>query len=432
MTYDSMSFDENKPIKLPADIEIYESNGTSIAYSCSINSWVVLSTVEEFFCFKLLMEGSSLADTINIAKKKGLPEKILQNVLAELIDKHYFSTNENTVNNLLNLNYSTITCNITDACNLRCITCFKSCENSREIEIDTQQWISILDQHASIGGKALRISGGEPLLKLEMVSSLIKFAKSHNYDTAILTNGTLLNATAVELLEESGIDRIQVSLDGPTEKSNDSVRGMGTFSKVMDALKLLSKTKIEVFVAMVPVPGYSDQAFFEYGEQFSKQLETQFNGRIFFNIAQGIIDGRNIKKSNAPLFIRKCGTIQDMMGENNSAAALDLWRFNPGQRTPTCGYACQLTVESDGLVKNCAIGENIGNVIDIGLEYVIAQLRNNAECHLVDDLEMCKKCALRNICGGPCRIDPQVCTREMRSLLVSRIAESNKFRYSLA
>ena len=66
-----------------------------------------------------------------------------------------------------------------------------------------------------MGGKKIRITGGEPLLRPNIEDLIEKLAGLPGLaDLSLTTNGSLLTRTRVRLLKDAGLNRITVSLDG--------------------------------------------------------------------------------------------------------------------------------------------------------------------------------------------------------------------------
>jgi uncharacterized protein len=123
----------------------------------------------------------------------------------------------------------TLTINVTQVCNLKCLYCaaggdgtYGQAQKKIEIEKVIPQ-LKKLFQTSQFGAR-LRVtfSGGEPLLYpegIEVISDyLLDEAKTHGIDLqlGIVTNGTLLNSSNLELLSRYKMD-ITVSLDGSPE-----------------------------------------------------------------------------------------------------------------------------------------------------------------------------------------------------------------------
>lgn len=118
---------------------------------------------------------------------------------------------------------------ITDRCNLRCSHCYhfaeKGDKNKEEISIDG--WKERFNMLYEQGIRMVMLMGGEPLLRRDVVmlaNEMFPFVE-------MITNGTMALPD-----KKSYRHRIFVSLDG-LEKTNDSVRGIGVFSKVTENIK---------------------------------------------------------------------------------------------------------------------------------------------------------------------------------------------------
>lgn len=68
--------------------------------------------------------------------------------------------------------------------------------------------------------------------------------QKNSIEVSITTNGTLLDEKIVSQIDALGLKTLTVSLDGGTDKSNDFIRGQGSFKQTMlglDNLKRLYK-----------------------------------------------------------------------------------------------------------------------------------------------------------------------------------------------
>lgn len=75
---------------------------------------------------------------------------------------------------------------------------------------------------------------GEPLLHPK-ISKLIEYAR-HNTDAQLYlsTNGSLLSGERAELIRQSGLDKLIISLDGATDSTYESIRRKGNYSQVVN------------------------------------------------------------------------------------------------------------------------------------------------------------------------------------------------------
>jgi len=131
---------------------------------------------------------------------------------------------------------------ITDSCNLRCRHCYIGETASKELSIE--QITEILKEFEDMQGLRLMITGGEPLLHNNF-DALNDLLPDFSIRKVLFTNGLLLGKA---LLRGLNVDEIQISIDG-LEKGHDSLRGTGTFSKAIGAVRLAKEIGFEVSVA---------------------------------------------------------------------------------------------------------------------------------------------------------------------------------------
>ena len=134
----------------------------------------------------------------------------------------------------------------------RCTSCCEMCtiwkrgqNHSVEEELTLHDWEIIIDELAEENILLFELFGGDSLLRKDLTIPLIKYIKKkiENAFIDLPTNCNLLDRNTAIQLVESGLDRIYVSLDGPTE-SHDKIRGSnGTFNSVQKALEYLVEAK---------------------------------------------------------------------------------------------------------------------------------------------------------------------------------------------
>ena len=146
---------------------------------------------------------------------------------------------------------------ITERCNLHCQHCYYDPKFLKN-ELEFSDLVKILEKFIKqikiwqLPKENVRISftGGEPFVKKEFFELLQKCYENQDlFFYGILTNGTLLNRENIKKIKDLKISYVQVSLEG-MEKINDSIRGKGTFNKIIKALILLKKEKIPTSISM--------------------------------------------------------------------------------------------------------------------------------------------------------------------------------------
>lgn len=135
---------------------------------------------------------------------------------------------------------------LTNRCNMGCPYCFLG-EHPEGIlpDLPTDVVKEAIKKLWEGGAKMLNYSGGEPLLRDDIVE-LIRYGHELGLTTILSTNGILLLPELVSKLE-GYLTWICLSLDGPNPEINDSVRGRtGHFDECLERLRLLEKTNINL------------------------------------------------------------------------------------------------------------------------------------------------------------------------------------------
>lgn len=135
-------------------------------------------------------------------------------------------------------------------CNLACTYCFEGgMKGGRYMSAGTAGLLAELVErdHIARGKKvALTFYGGEPLMSLDLITSLSErlqgaaAAQGVEYSFTLVTNGTLLTGKTVAELVPLGLTGAKVTLDGPRE-IHDSFRpfvsGKGSYDTIVGNLK---------------------------------------------------------------------------------------------------------------------------------------------------------------------------------------------------
>lgn len=136
---------------------------------------------------------------------------------------------------------------ITNLCNLRCQHCYQD-DFSRENDLDWTGLKRVADNLLTTIKEwdqtaCIHLTGGEPLLKPELFPLLEYLDQNPLIDElGLITNGLLFDQEVVEKLSViPKLKKINISLDGADEETNDSIRGERTFERVIKKIPLIKK-----------------------------------------------------------------------------------------------------------------------------------------------------------------------------------------------
>lgn len=152
---------------------------------------------------------------------------------------------------------------VTYRCNYNCVFCglpqrAKENLNAGLKELTTEELKGVIDDFAEIGTTGIGFTGGEPLIRSD-ICELIAYTRKKGLFTHLSHNGFFVaKRRAAEAILDSGLDAIDISLDGPNSQTHDWSRGTpGAFEKVVVGIKNLVslrkkyKSEIEVKVTCV-------------------------------------------------------------------------------------------------------------------------------------------------------------------------------------
>ena len=129
---------------------------------------------------------------------------------------------------------------ITNKCNLDCLYCYnKSNYFSSQKELtDTKLYLIAKKIIKEINPVVLSLSGGEPLLKKNLLYKILKLATKNDIETWLTTNALLLDEITATNLKKYGLKKIFTNIDSIIPETHDRLRGKkGAFVRSLNNLE---------------------------------------------------------------------------------------------------------------------------------------------------------------------------------------------------
>lgn len=151
---------------------------------------------------------------------------------------------------------------ITDRCNFRCVYCmpedgFPATPKVEHLTFD--EIVRLVRIAASLGMKKIRLTGGEPLLRNDVVEMVRLIAATPGIeDLSLTTNGHLLAEKAVDLAK-AGLTRVNVSLDTLNPERFVEIARRGSLAKVLEGIEVAQRVGISpIKINAVAMKGVND------------------------------------------------------------------------------------------------------------------------------------------------------------------------------
>ncbi|MGH7949377.1 MAG: GTP 3',8-cyclase MoaA [Candidatus Binataceae bacterium] len=124
---------------------------------------------------------------------------------------------------------------VIDRCNLRCVYCMPL-EGLRFLpnsELLTAEEIELVVRAAiGVGFRKFRLTGGEPLLRLDIVEIVERLARVPGIGALALTTNGLLMPELAGPLKNAGLDRVNIHLDSLDPETVERQMRWGTFDRI--------------------------------------------------------------------------------------------------------------------------------------------------------------------------------------------------------
>jgi cyclic pyranopterin phosphate synthase len=136
---------------------------------------------------------------------------------------------------------------VTDRCDFRCVYCM-----DEEMEFLPRERILTLEElelvgiaFAELGVTKIRLTGGEPLVRKDVISLIENLGKIQSLKELVLTtNGSQLVKLALPL-KNAGVKRINISLDSLNPRKFKELTRTGELKQVLDGIKAAKNANFE-------------------------------------------------------------------------------------------------------------------------------------------------------------------------------------------
>lgn len=312
--------------------------------------------------------------------KKDIDILVKNGVLINNLDKYEkIKYKYRLINRHENVGISEVYLHLTQMCNLRCSYCYNALNLNKKDKLTTKLIYDIIDKLSEIGVKKIILTGGEPLLRKDIIQ-IVSYIKNTGIYVELLTNGVYLSAKS-EILDF--VDNIIVSLDTLEEDINQR-KGL-VINELIESLISISP-KYKKKIAIRAVISVHNQNCWKDVEKFANEFGFAFITTIFIpNNAtefQLLPDFDKTKKNTELMNFGGsiCGGCYKIIAIDSNG---DI-------------FPCQTLVQEEYKLTNI-LNDNWYN------ELKNAKLTKQFLDRTVLSINICKSCNYKYLCGGGCR-----------------------------
>jgi len=278
----------------------------------------------------------------------------------------------------LGRNITYLRISVTELCNLRCRYCMPAdgvCKMKHEDMMTEDEIITAVEAAASLGITKIRLTGGEPLVKKNIVSICRRTAAVEGIkEVCLTTNGILLPKLAKQL-KEAGVKRINLSLDTLDPEKYAYITRIGKLSDFRAGLEAALDAGFDkIKINAVLIGGFNDNEIVDLAE-----LTRQYPVDMRFIEMMPMYDSGDF---DAKSFIPNTKVLEYLPEAKPAAhdgGVATLYRLpgaqgNIGLISPVnahfCGDCNRLRLTSDGKLKPCLHSGDEYSIRGLGLEEV--------------------------------------------------------------
>ncbi len=282
---------------------------------------------------------------------------------------------------------------VTDRCNLRCFYCMPACGVPflpPDKILSYEELLRLADIFIKLGIRKIRITGGEPLVRKNILYLFDELgSRSSLEELTLTTNGTMLTEN-IHNLYSAGVRRINVSLDSLDRKRYERVTGADQFLRVLGGIEIARALEMYVKLNVVAMKGLNDHEFAEFVQfGIERNIDVRFIEVMPHSGNTDIAGGIYISSGKIQEEIKKRFTLRPAKNDERSTTARSFFVGESGVKVgfisavshPFCAQCNKVRITPDGTFRTCLFsdsGTNLKEVISRGGsdEEIEAEIRN--------------------------------------------------------
>jgi len=263
------------------------------------------------------------------------------------------------------INYLRIS--VTDRCNLRCIYCMppEGVPQISHSEILSYEEIrTVVQAAAELGIKKIRLTGGEPLVRADLPKLVHMLSQIKGIEElSLTTNGTFLKKYALEL-KQSGLSRVNVSLDTLKPDKFRYITRLGELKTALEGIEAAKEAGFEpVKINTVIMRGINDDEVLDFARMtYEDGWHVRFIELMPFKGVAEFVPSIELRQHISLLGkLEPCASITGngpAMYYRLAGARGTIGFINPLTDPSFCSRCNRMRLTPDGKLRPCLLGED--------------------------------------------------------------------------
>ncbi|NQU87143.1 MAG: radical SAM protein [Mariniphaga sp.] len=311
---------------------------------------------------------------------------------------------------------------LTPRCNNVCNYCYNSWRGNKdsEKELDLKEYMAIAKKLVKDEVFEVVLTGGEPLLRKDIVYPLADYFSKNGLKVGLNTNLTLLTQEDCDKIKDSNITRILGSLSSFDKEIYNKITQTKNYERALDGIELLVRNNIALGINMVVKQENKHQVYdtgkFVFGLGVNVFCGTPATPSEFLNSKEELTPKEIINTLDDLLRLKKeYGMFVDILEPLPRCIFKDAEKYEPFLKRDCGAGKITAVISSSGDVKPCThVPKKYGNLLEKDLSEIWENMGEWRDGSFMP--RECGNCNENSYCSMGCRESSKLKTNKYNNL----------------
>ncbi len=265
---------------------------------------------------------------------------------------------------------------VNEYCNLRCIYCMPEEGipfQTKDRLLSKNEIFKIIKIMADLGVSKIRFTGGEPLIRKDLIDLIYFTSKKTNIDSIHLTTNGVLLPEYIDRLVDIGLNGINISLDTLNQSKFKKITRREGLDKVLEGLYLAINSGIKsIKVNVVAMKDFNDDEISDFTELTKdNNITVRFIELMPFDSHQIWKTGKFFRSDKIVKYLKShYKGLESVTGSSTEHYIFNIKNYIgrvaviPSYTRSLCGDCNRIRITADGKLLNCLYSKKETNIRD--------------------------------------------------------------------